>query len=176
MNSDIFTIVAIPGTWKRVLDILFWFRQHNNFTKIFIDKQATTFNFTNKEIKKLYPGVSTIAVIFNPWERMVNNYLHHLSKGSKITFDGFISEFYNLEISKNAAKCQLDFIDGVDYLLRDSNFREDFKTLQYYLNDYRDISLTDNKIDYKKLYNSNTINFVNELYKRDIEYFKFNLP
>jgi len=143
------------------------------------------------QIKESYPNsmtFPTVAVVRNPWARLVSGYeslkinpcLFYANKQLQIpTWEEFLASLDNFktfrwyEITAN----QVSWIpQGVDFLLKTETLEIDFQPIKAMYgkpNHSLSIVQSSNHIDYKSYYNDFTKRFVATKFENDIDTFKY---
>lgn len=200
LNDDsFFTYVAIPGQYG-LIAVLDWFI-HNGTAKFRLiqDEEADTDFLNLKERLELYPGTKTFAIVTNPWARakisydylvfckenhIKNNFLKYFNTNS---FESFVLDWPEVNYSEswfNLTTPQKDWIEftdennvehRVDYLLRAEHLENDFlKLKEYFHQESVGFEYIETYPDYRPLYTDQMKNKIGELFKEDIDYFKFD--
>lgn len=188
--ENLMLIYHLPWGNKSTEIVKRWFR--NNFTasrNLVIDHEFEKSFPTLKEIHLVYPNIKTCTVIINPYARALIKYqwaktnYHELKTD---TFDNFLYSFYKLKNKNNGLffKSQKDIIQynngkkiiKTNFILKRETLIRDFKKIQKFYNNSVPLIIrdTDLEIDYKNFYNPVTTELATELFRDDIEYFKYN--
>ena len=126
----------------------------------------------------------------NPWERMVSWYLFDqrdkpiIYKNSFNLFLNTISNQLNRDHNNSSQfSPQVDFIKktdreiDIDFIIRFENLQEDFNGVYNKIGipeiTLPKLNVSGDSTNYKSYYSNYTKNFIGELYKDDIEYFKY---
>lgn len=146
---------------------------HSNFSDIL--------HLTNKPLNKYFK----FAVTRNTWDRVVSMYFHvkkhrdyHGSFEDFVLRDGISGKGFLINF-KMKPRLTLDNQYIIDFAIRYENFKQDVDYVMNYLG-VRDYNLTHvthgtarNGIDYRILYNQETIDFVNNAFKWEINKFNY---
>lgn len=153
----------------------------------------------SKVKKQMGPDLGyTVAVIRNPWDRLVSAYFYYVGRKkigpSKISFEQFV--YKKASIGWGCCKVhQHTFfeVDEMSLIARFENLEEDLKPMWYYLNENapakknrkgdlinreipnmnRQFNNSKRDKDYRGYYNSKMIDYVSEICKVDIELFNY---
>ena len=144
---------------------------------------------TAMEIKRLFrkdfENYFKFAFVRNPWERICSSYFYiKKDKNHPAHFETLetkdVNEFISREIYIEKSQTQYIFDDNdnqiVDYVGRYENLQNDFKKVL----DLLKIDLRLEKLNsgsyknYKEILNQNSIEIINERYKKEIKIFKYD--
>lgn len=178
-HNKLVTLLFYPGGLPNNNQTIHnWLKDNPNtrFNYI-VDIEAFNNTFSVHEVKNLYPGITTITTVVNPWTKVFRTYMHLLStKQIRLSINDFVSK---LDKSSIAAKNFSDYLDvskdKVDFILRDENIEKDFVNVSKYFNSI-DVPITFDKKEYNhkdKFYNQQSIEIIKHLFKNDIEYFDY---
>jgi len=181
---DLFFILTIPFNYPSNLRKIFdWFKQDSiRRYKIIFDKELREINADLKQIHEFYPNIKTITVVTNPWDRIFRAFLHLRNDGKATVFENFVLELKDYDAEYQILKNQVDYIQYfdnenpilVDHIIRAENFEEDFKPIQEYFSTNLSISFQKPSPAYRALYTQKTKSIVEELFYKDIEFFKYS--
>ena len=190
-DFSFFGYINTPGSFLFIHEALTkWFDEEPNAQfRLIVDLEAEDDCLTFTELQDLYPGVKTIALINNPWRKLVVVYeamkqavsedrIVETIKGfdfSNFTFESFLSQV-DTSVGKwfNLVTPQSKWIeDGNEllYVVRDDFIEEDFKPIQSYFESNKPFEV--DLVDYRSYYNEHTKKLVEEQFKEDIEKFNF---
>jgi hypothetical protein len=169
-----------------------------NFTT---DKRAKHCSY--KQALETYGDLGwTYAVVRNPWARVVSAYFFSIEQWQlklDLIDNGTIQKPWKLHNTREYVESQLeelnkgfnhfvfngedpllldpqvDYVRGVDYVMKLDNIQEEFKVVQEKLNCFKDLPHKNGSSHnhYSAYYNKNTRRAVEERYKADIEIFDF---
>ena len=154
-----------------------------------------------QQVHEVYPGISTITVVVNPWRRVAHAYNSIVQQklfeegNRKIpantfdfnidNFESFVSnipkvpadsKFWFTPTTPQVRWCEYE-LDGVKetvtHILRDEHILEDFKPIQDYFVSTVPLTLREDLLDYQPLYTESTKNRIAELFAEDIERFGY---
>ena len=199
-DESFFSIMWMPGHVQLALDqIEIWSNENIAKFRFIHDTEMKDEWFTLSQIQSFYPGIKTIAVVHNPWERTVFLYEHFNEVGrvepyikdvEASTFELFVANIHNsLNDPKNwphwfnLSTAQTNWteqtlpdgtIQQADYIIKIENLAEEFQPLaDYFCRPAPDFSLCYTPIDYRPYYNEKTKQTIAELFKTDIERFGY---
>lgn len=186
--------VHIPRTGMAMKKIISdWV--HPNFEVV--DHVPWMINHPNLEmVHSRYPGVKTLTVARNPWQRLLSFYRKIRDEGYWLDwngstvmdlkpFDQWIEDYANPEIVFefprwfNRFTCQVDFINyngiWVDFILRAETLEQDFVQVKDYLNCNEPLPTLSgyDHYEYRKYFNKKSRTTVEKLFERDLDFFKF---
>jgi hypothetical protein len=193
-DSSFFICVKTPpSTYTGIREITQWFKR-NDLTKFRLivdydfDKEFASF----KERDDMYPGIKTIVSTINPWARAALTYtelkvlIDPFSRYAEGSFDEFVDSLVKIRaegspLEKRMMQQQCEFYeyeeDGVRvtpaYTFSRENLDEEFKVIQEYFETTAPISWFATIPKYKNLYSTKTKKLIAELYKDDIERYKY---
>jgi hypothetical protein len=197
-NDRSFFITIIPPFVYNSEVVTTWLLENEKSKFRYIrDQQCEEECFNIQQINEYYPGIKTIAMIINPWTRMVNafqqlqNYKLSPSPEHKIpweilsldSFDDFIFSLKNpkpiFDYWFTLATPQIKWLeDGdlkADYILKAETLAEDFRPIrEYFCSDDELILESLDHIQDRQYYNETTKKIVEEVFKEDIEKFGYN--
>ncbi len=149
------------------------------------------------EIRKYFPNEWSdyfkFCFVRNPFERAVSDYLWRKSKtGSDATFNTFLSlvksKLSGAEVANNIVPekprnwpiYSIDDEIAVDYVGKYENLYSDFREVCDYigLEVQTNRSISANRVtdyDYRKFYDDKTYELVNDIYRKEIEYFGYDM-
>lgn len=179
--SELFTIITVPSFDSGyVPNLIQWFRAEPKTShKLLLDNQCLTQSLMLEQVHALYPGIKTIGVVTDPWDRMINAYSKY--RGTRaLSFDTFIEnldKFQNLTIPQTR---YLQYSDNgntvtADFIFKNENLVEEFKILQKFFNSsiaLEGIAPPKTAI-YRKFYSAKTRKIVEDLFHEDIENFGY---
>ena len=149
---------------------------------------------TWKETYELVPNIADYFLwvnVRNPWERMVSLYFYqknemgdaHTDNFSRFIEDLYFSIVHNIKKFHYDTRSQWEYISdsqgeiAVDYVCYLPNIAEDFQKIKERLNlpsEWNYPHFGSNKHgDYREYYDKLTVHYVNEMYKKEIEFFEF---
>lgn len=185
-NNSVFTFIGLPFSQSYIKNIYDWFNIVPAAKyKILLDRHALRNYIPLQQINTLYPNVKTISIVTNPWSRVFQIYIFLISRQSNpITFDfnTFVTKLTTPILPNNIMSLsQLSRVRyqvnntyiTADYIFREENLIEDFKSLQAYFDSDIPIESPPPTADYQKEYNIESRQIVQELFKDDIEYFGY---
>ena len=191
-DFSFFGYLNTPGSFLFIHEALTkWFDEEPNAQfRLIVDLEAEDDCATFSELQDLYPGVKTVAVINNPWRKLVVIY-RTIKKAveeedrvidsingfdvSNFTFESFLSQL-DTPIGKwySILTPQSKWIENANellYVIRDDFVEEDFKSIQQYFETDKPFEV--DLFDYKIYYTEETQKLVEEQFKEDIERFNF---
>jgi hypothetical protein len=197
-DDSFFTVLITPGDLHRKA-IFKWFENTPQSKFRFIRDNEIESEYLNlQQINDIYPGIKTVAVVTNPWLRVVHAYktIHHLKTESRDipansfdfnidNFENFVCNLKNIPkndkywftpITPQADWLEYNTLDGictVDYLLKSETVSEDFKSVQAYFCASNPLVELDVLPDYQKYYTKQTRNIIADISARDIERFGY---
>lgn len=178
IDDEKMTFIHIPKTAGA--SITRWYSKNILKNKTGYYKPSLSEHIFLSEIEN--PAPITIAVVRNPWDRVVSMYT--FAKNCK-EFE-FLSEnfsvfvlyqiyFYSLG-KYTLSTPQIRWIEpGVTHLLRFENLEQDFKIIQDIFQCYEPLPMWNktNHYHYRTYYNDETRQAVSEMFKEDIEAFGY---
>lgn len=190
-DFSFFGYINTPGSFLVIHEGLTkWFDSEPNAQfRLIVDLEAEDDCLTFTELQDLYPGVKTIALINNPWRKLVVVYeamkqalgedriVETIKRFdfSNFTFESFLSQV-DTSVGKwwNLVTPQSKWIENGNellYVVRDDFVEEDFKPIQSYFESNKPFEV--DLVDYRSYYNEHTKKLVEEQFKEDIEKFNF---
>lgn len=200
-DESFFSIIWMCGHVEPVLSQIERWSDDNIAKFRFIhDAEMKEKWFTLDQIQNFYPGIKTIAVVHNPWERTVFLYeklKYHMTQNEPYladvkneTFEEFVG---NIHVSLNNSEnwphwfnlstaqttwTERTLPDGTiqqaDYIIKIENLVEDFQPLaDYFCKPAPDFIHSYDPIDYRSYYNDSTKQIIADLFKTDIERFGY---
>ena len=200
-DDSFFTCLYAPGSLHR-WTVRSWFEDVKYPMFRFIRDLDVEQQYLNlQQVHEIYPGISTITVVVNPWRRvshayntMVNQKLAEDRSRNipantfEFNIDNFESFVFNIPKAPADSKfwftpttpqvrwCEYE-IDGaketVTHILRDEHMIEDFKPIQDYFVSNTPLTLQEELPEYQEFYNSSTKQRVAEIFAEDIERFGY---
>ena len=177
INDEKMTFIHIPKTAGASITV--WYSKNILKTKTGYYKSSLSDHTFLSEVEN--PAPITIAVVRNPWDRMVSMYMFIKKMKMDITTANF-NEFVLHDCKLNKfekyilSTPQIRWIEpGVTHLLRFENLEQDFKIIQDIFQCYEPLLLSnDTQHDhYRNYYNDETRQAVAEMFKEDIEAFGY---
>ena len=197
-DDSFFTLLVVPGDFHRDA-VLKWFETASQARFRFIrDIEIETDYLNLQQIDDIYPGIKTVAVVTNPWLRVVRAYntIQDLKTETRkipaTVFDFSIDSFgdfvCNLDNTSTTGKywftpttpqkqwLEYNTEEGTrtaDYILKSETIDADFKIIQNYF--CTDVPLTykDKIPTYRKYYTKKTREIIADIFKEDIERFGY---
>jgi hypothetical protein len=154
-----------------------------------------------QQVHEIYPGISTITVVVNPWRRVSHAYNTMVDQKLAedrsrsipantfdFNIDNFESFVSNIPKSPTDSKfwftpttpqvhwCEYklnDYTETVTHILRDEHMIEDFKPIQDYFISDTPLNLKEELPEYQQFYSTATRNRVAEIFAEDIERFGY---
>lgn len=152
--------------------------QHSTYNELYTNRNYLEIDFNNIKI---------LSIVRNPYERIIS--------------DLFFFKLINLEMSPEQIYLQVKFFIETNLFEHDNHKMEQYKYLitetgeinkniiimrtENLTNDMKSLGYKDfsfehnitnrNKIDYRILLNVNSINLINNFYKKDFEYFNYTM-
>lgn len=167
----------------------------SSITKYFKSNQEhRAASYYKKSFPRIYEKYLVFACTRNPWTRIVSSYFYQIKSGNSFQtkelfihenpcFDTYLKNEYNAFLNSNShIRTVLDWISEdnniiVDYICNLHTIKKDFEFIRNIIN-RKDNLLHVNKSNheyYKNYYkNDDNIKMVSEIFKKDIDYFKFN--
>jgi len=179
------------GYWpsKKIINALNWI-YNGKFNEFFtgFHKHATAFDAKKKLPKLLFDSLFKFAFVRNPWDWEVSLY-HYILQAKKHRFHKLVkkmsfSEFVQWDIDQKPLR-QVDFLQDdegniiVDFIGKYENIKDDLNyikdKLELTINALPQKNISKNRIykDFRRYYNSKTIDFVDQYFKKDIEIFNY---
>jgi hypothetical protein len=201
-DESFFNFISIikVSTGKR--EIHEWLLDHEPSRFRFILDREADDDFLNMEQREeIYPGIKSIAIVSNPWKRAWVSYKDLKTKANETnntkfeiykleTFESYLFQvFQNLKLKDFMPEVWFDFntqqkdwltynlngdIKKAEYVLRLENINEDLRPLQEYFLNNRILDIYDPNLDYKEYYNKRSIDLIADVFKDDIEMFRYN--
>jgi hypothetical protein len=177
INDDKMTFIHIPKTAGASITV--WYSKNILKTKTGYYKSSLSDHNFLSEIEN--PAPITIAIVRNPWDRMVSMYMFIKKMKMNITtanFDEFVlHDCKSILFDKYILSTpQIRWIEpGVTHLLRFENLEQDFKIIQDIFQCYEPLPVCNktNHYHYRTYYNDETRQAVAEMFKEDIEAFGY---
>lgn len=202
-DDDSFFITVFPPFIHHGLFIKNWLSKNESSKFRYIRDLEVENKFLNiSQVKEIYPGVKVIGLVLNPWNRMVHSYkkmcMMRDSGSSEYdinfdllnlnTFEDFVKDLLNntkvepfwFTLSTPQSKWYNTQDDIAEYVLRAESLDEDIQVLREYF--CSDVPLEDSRIpdlislelpSYREYYNDETRNIVAEIFKEDIEKYRY---
>lgn len=183
-----FTLMNVPGpaevNYANIIKD--WFMAgHESKYRYIEDSDIIRHSYRLSEIDNEYPGVCVIAVVSNPWARIVKGW--ELSKkypekfiemGIDLSsFENSILGFKKVDPSRYLQSHWLTYktadgtVRSVDYILREEHLEEDFKKIQDYFESSVPLEVSPIvNIDYKNYFTDETKKLAYEIFKEDIDF------
>lgn len=196
-NDDSFFMhVVIPGNPHRY-SLFNWFESTDNCKYRFIRDTEIEENYWSiDQIHNVYPGIKTIAIVFNPYARAKFAYdqicgFKQAGDQRKIpanTFEFNLNSFEDFILSYdeagpseqywyNMTTCQVDWLYkggySPDYILKAENIVEDMKVINDYFISDKILELRDEIPDYKDIYSAKTKAIIEKLFADDFKAFGY---
>ena len=200
-DESFFSLIWICGHVEPVLQqIELWSDDNIAKFRFIHDSEMKEQWYTLSQIQNVYPGIKTIAVVQNPWERTVflyeklkNNMTQnepYLEDVKNETFEEFVKNIHtsldnpaNWPFWFNLSTAQTNWTEQVlpdgtvkqaDYIIKIENLVEGFQPLaDYFSRPAPDFSLSYDPIDYRPYYTDETKQIIAELFKTDIARFGY---
>lgn len=191
-DFSFFGYINTPGSFLVIHEGLTkWFDSEPNAQfRLIVDLEAEDDNLSFSQLQDMYPGVRTIAIINNPWRKLVviyeslkkvveeNRTIDYI-KGfdlTDLTFESFlrqldtpIGKWWNSLLTPQSK--WLEEGNELLYVVRDDFVEEDFKPIQEYFESTNPFEV--DLVDYRCYYNETTKKLVEDSFKEDIERFNF---
>jgi hypothetical protein len=201
-NEDfsLFIGIRVPGQLLYP-NIIEWFNNNEDSSyRLIFDSEFHEDNADYKTCASVYEDVKTFAVVSNPWARVKLMYLQLFEEkevnqelGSHFNFESFEkfvltwpstpikNKWFLLtdpQVNWIRYKDEENNYKYVDYIIRQEHIKEDFKPLQDYFTNNRELSIRNldlfNKInDYKLDYNTEMKNHIATIFETDCDIFKY---
>jgi hypothetical protein len=197
-DDSFFTVLMIPGDFHRA-SIFKWIEQSSQAKFRFIRDHEIEADYLNlHQIDDIYPGIKTIAIVTNPWLRVVRAYktIQDLkTETRKIpatvfdfntdSFEDFICNIKNVPATDKywftpttPQKQWLEYntengVRTVDYILKSETIDTDFKIIQDYFCTDVPLTNTEKIPTYRKFYTKKTRDIIADIFAEDIEYFNY---
>ena len=143
-------------------------------------------------LSKYHDGQLTFGVVRNPWDRAVSgwnylfktphidtNFQSYIDKTPAPTFEEFLYQLDTVKTEQfwfDGTTPQVAWLDPVDIVLSFHNLQNDFRHIQYALNDFRPLPRLNASIphiNYRSYYTPETRALVSEIFEQDIRAFGF---
>jgi hypothetical protein len=149
-------------------------------------------------VKDYFPTAKTMTVVRNPWQRVYSLYRKVSTEGYWLDWNNqtlldlkpineWVEDYCNPEVEFNFPRWftrftnQIDFIhvndEWVDFVCQAENLEQDFKKIKQYLKcniPLPDIGSYDHW-EFKKYFNSRSIQLIKKVHERDVDFFKYNI-
>jgi len=150
---------------------------------IFFNSHITCYNFYDIFNKKCFNDFQKIAVVRNPWDRMVSRYSYSKKVNKKfknVTFE----EFVNFDIKNNmhvlnqyrfCTKDKTNFC--IDKVIKFENLNSDFNEISLSIFGKKDLLKHSNKtehVEYRNYYNTELKDKIYINFKKDINFFDYD--
>lgn len=178
-HNKLVTLLFYPGGLTEHNQIIHNWLKDNPTTRFnyIVDIEAFNNKFSVPEIKDLYPGITIITTVVNPWTKIFRTYKHLLlTKQIQLSINDFVS---TLDETSLAAKNFCEYLDTskdqINFILRNEYIEEDFVKVAEHFNSAT-IPIVFDKKDFNhktKFYNEQSIEIIEKLFKKDIEYFGY---
>jgi len=175
------TFIHIPKTAGQA--IINWFKQSPNVDLTYRDcpqghpkRQWYDENWKQEKLENVF------VVVRNPWSRLVSGYLY-TKYGSEKKYDRswFVRKTFE-EFVRNPSRHYLPqdlWYKETDTILKHENLKEDFKLIQNFFNDHRELetynvtNVNKENFDWRTFYDEPLKEFVKEKYAKEIEFFGY---
>lgn len=200
-DNSFFTIINIPNPYDKNLIVSWFFKNPASRYRLILDDEIDGQNLTLKGIHETFPGIKTIAVITNPWEKFYRSYkkMFELHEKNQIDlwldeadctqgFDKFLEEVLSIKKFKNFSYWWnpstqntewIEYIDEkgtkqtVDYVLKAEDIVEQFVPIQNFFESDIKYTAVYESIDYREFYSPTGRNMIYQTFKDDIERFGY---
>jgi hypothetical protein len=197
-DDSFFTLLVVPGDFHRDA-VLKWFEKSTQAKFRFIRDTEIESDYLNlQQIDDIYPGIKTVAIVSNPWLRVVRAYntVQDLKTQTRkipatvfdFDTDSFKDFVCNIKNTQPTSKYwftpitpQVSWLkystDGTerltDYILNSETIEQDFKIIQDYFCTDTPLTDTDEIPTYHKYYTKKTREIIADIFAEDIEYFNY---
>lgn len=200
-DNSFFTIINIPNPYDKNLIVSWFFKNQSSRYRLILDDEINDQNLTLQSVHETFPGIKTIAVVTNPWEKLYRSYKKMLEiyENNQVDlwldeadctqgFDKFLEEVLSIKKLKNFSYWWIpstqniewiEYIDEtgtiqtIDYVLKAEDITEQFVPIQNFFES--DIKYTSSyaPVEYKDSYSSKGRDLVYDTFKDDIERFGY---
>ena len=189
-DDSFFNCIVIPVN-RGYSTINHWFYNHDARYRYINDVEANQDFLTLKDRDELYPNIRSIAVVMNPWARVLYAYKANVlkSKNGIVTplsllldltsFESFVYSITKVDLRSISPSWftidtpQMRWIEyddrRADYILKFENLEEDFQPIRDYFCTDTPLYCQDPPIDYRESYNDTTKNIVYDMFHEDAE-------
>jgi hypothetical protein len=199
-DESFFGCVVIPINLG-YSNIIEWFNHHRNSRYRFINDMEADYEGLNlKDREELYPGVTSIAVVMNPWERAYRAYERSLNKmkvNEKTSvnqvvalddFESYIVSAQNTALTKKIPNFwyglytpQIDWVryyrddklHKAKHIMKFESINDDFRVIQDYFCNDDPLYMNHHPIEYQEFYNSKTKKIIEDIFYEDIKEFDY---
>lgn len=188
--------VHVPRTGMAMKKIISdWLKPNFNL----VDNESWMVDHPNLEmVRAKIPTGKTLSVVRNPWQRVYSLYRKVSTEGYWLDWNGktlldlkpineWVLDYCNPDIPFefprwfNKSTNQIDFLNynntWVDFIIKAENLETEFKLVQDYLGctiPLPDLSGYDHW-EFKQYFNSSSINAINRVHERDIDFFRYSV-
>lgn len=193
-DNSFFNRVVIPVN-RGYSTINQWFYNHDSKYRYINDIEANQDYLTLKDRDELYPGIRSMAVVMNPWARVLYAYNANVLKSKKgivsplsVVLDLTTLETFVYSITKVNLRSismswftidtpQVRWIEyddrRADYIFKFENLEEDFQPIRDYFCIDTPLDCQEPQIDYRQSFNETTKNIVYDIFREDIEKLRY---
>lgn len=200
-NDDSFfgcVVIPINIGYSNIIE---WFNLYRQTRYRFINDADAHYRGLNlQSCEELYPGITSIAIIMNPWERAYRAYTNSLNKmknnernqiNQVVALDDFESYIMSAQNTALAKKIpdfwyglhtpQVDWIRyyrddklyKAKHILRFESIDNDFQMIQDYFCNPEPLYMRHTPIEYQDFYNDKTRKIIEDIFHEDIKEFDY---